>query len=106
MVTVESIIRIASYLTKVHHTKGRIRVRVSPKIKDESKSSGITIEDIKRLPEKISGIKSIKINKAIGSITVMYDNELFPYELWEDLLAQRNLEEISKILTQLEKEVV
>lgn len=106
MVTVDSIIRVASYLTKIHHIKGRIRVRVSPKIKEESKASGITIEDIKNLPLKIDGIKSIKINKAIGSITVVYDNEIFPYEIWEDLLAQKNLENISKILTKLEKEVV
>jgi len=106
MVTVESIIKIASYLTKIHHIKGRIRVRVSPKIKDESKSSNITIEDIQSLPQKIDGIKSIKINKAIGSIKVEYDDEIFPYEIWEDLLAGKNLEHISKILTDLEKEVV
>lgn len=106
MVSVENIIKIASYLTKVHHIKGRIRVRVSPKIKEESKNSGITIDDIKSLPQKIDGIESIKINKAIGSITVIYDNEIFPYELWEDLLAKRNLEEISELLTKLEKEVV
>lgn len=106
MVSVENIIKIASYLTKVHHIKGRIRVRVSPKIKEESKNSGITIDDIKSLPQKIDGIESLKINKAIGSITVIYDNEIFPYELWEDLLAKRNLEEISELLTKLEKEVV
>lgn len=106
MVTVDSIIKISSYLTKVHHTKGRIRVRVSKKIKEESKQSGITIEDIQNLPNKINGINSLKINKAIGSITVMYDNHIFPYHLWEDLLSQTNLEEISKILSDLEKEVV
>ena len=106
MITVENIIKIASYLKKIHHTKGRIRVRVSPKIKDESKSSGITIEDIESLPTKIKGIKTIKINKIVGSITVTYDNDIFPYEIWEDLLAQRNLENILKILTKLEKEVV
>jgi len=106
MVTVENIIKISSYLTKIHHIKGRIRVRVNPKIKDEAQDNGVTLEDIQSLPEKIEGIQSIKINKIVGSITVMYDNEVFPYELWEDLLAQKNLEKISEILNSLAKEVV
>jgi hypothetical protein len=106
MVTVENIIKISSYLTKIHHIKGRIRVRVSPKIKEESQQSGITLEDIQSLPQKIDGIKSIKINKIVGSITVMYENTIFPYELWEDLLAQQNLEQISGILNSLEKEAL
>jgi len=106
MVTVENIIKISSYLTKIHHTKGRIRVRVSPKIKEETQNGNITIDDIQSLPEKINGIKGIKINKAIGSITVNYDNSIFPFEIWEDLLAQRNLEDISNILNKLAKEVV
>lgn len=103
MVTVEKIIRISSYLSKVHHIKGRIRVRVNPKIKDES--SDITIDDINSLPQKIKGIKNIKINKIVGSITVTYDNDIFPYELWEDLIAGKNLEKISDILNDLAKEV-
>jgi uncharacterized membrane protein len=104
MVSVENIIKISSFLTKIHHIKGRIRVRVSPKIKNES--NGITIADIESLPKKINGIKSIKINKIVGSITILYDNNIFPYELWEDLLNQTNLENISEILTNLEKEVM
>jgi len=103
MVTVEKIIRISSYLSKVHHIKGRIRVRVNPKIKDES--NDITIDDINSLPQKIKGIKNIKINKIVGSITVTYDNDIFPYELWEDLIAGKNLKKISDILNDLAKEV-
>jgi hypothetical protein len=103
MVTVEKIIQISSYLKKIHHINGRIRVRVNPKIKEHS--SDVTIEDIQTLPQKINGIKSIKINKIVGSITVVYDNGIFPFELWEDLLEQRNLDNISGILNQLAREV-
>lgn len=103
MVTVEKIIQVSSLLNKIHHVKGRIRVRVSPKIKEHS--SGITIGDIETLPQKINGIKTIKINKIVGSITVTYDNEIFPYDLWEDLLEQKNTEDIFRILNQLAKEV-
>ena len=103
MITVENIINIASYLTKIHHVKGRIRVRVSPKIKEQSQ--GVTVDDIMKLPQKIDGIQTLKINKVVGSITIVYDNDIFPYDLWEDLLSGKNLEKISKILNKLEKEV-
>jgi hypothetical protein len=104
MVDTQKIIKVASYLNKIHHTKGRIRLRVSPKIKEEAGT--ITLADIKALPQKINGIEHIKINEMIGSITVKYDHSIFPYPLWEDLLAKRNTQEIANILTQLEKEVV
>ena len=97
------ILNISSYLTKIHHIKGRIRVRVSAKIKEEAK--GITLEDITGLPDKIDGIHEVKINKSIGSVKITYDHTKFPYDLWEDLLANRNLEEIAGILNQLAKEV-
>lgn len=104
MITIDKLIQISSYLTLVHHIKGRIRVRVSPKIKEQS--SNITLEDIEDIPNKIEGIKKIKINKIVGSITIEYDNSIFPDKLWVDLIKQENLEEIANILNKLEKEVV
>lgn len=104
MITADKLIEISSYLTLIHHTKGRIRVRVSPKIKEQS--SDITIEDIEDIPNKINGIKKVKINKIIGSITIEYDNSIFPDHLWKDLLEQNNLENIAKIINDLSKEVV
>jgi len=104
MITPQQIIDISSHLSKIHHIKGRLRLRVSPKIKEQS--NGVTLHDIKRLPEQINGIKGIKINKIIGSITIDYDHTIFPYELWEDLLNRRNLETISQLLNELSKEVI
>ena len=100
----EDIVRIASYMSIIHHTKGRLRVRVSPKIKNESKS--VTLKDIETLPSKIDGIKKLKINKLMGSITIIYDCEVFPYELWEDLIAGNNIEDITEKINNLYKEVV
>ncbi|XOB63014.1 HMA2 domain-containing protein [Campylobacterota bacterium DY0563] len=104
MITVDKLIEIGSYLTLIHHIKGRIRVRVSPKIKEQS--GNISLEDIEDIPNKINGIKKIKINKVIGSITIEYDNSIFPDKLWKDMINQENLEEIAKILNKLTKEVV
>lgn len=100
----EKIVEIASYFKVVHHVAGRLRVRVNPKIKELS--NGICLEDIEQIPKKINGIKSIKINKIVASITIEYDNAIFPKQTWEDLIERRNLEEITKKINELYKEIV
>lgn len=104
MVNTEDIIKIAKYFSVIAHTKGRLRVRVSSKIKKEN--SSITIEDIENIPKKIDGIISIKVKKIIGSVTIMYDPSIFPSSLWDDLIAGNNLEEITILINNLAKEVV
>lgn len=104
MITTEDIIKIASYFTVIAHTPGRLRVRVNPKIKESG--GNITLSDIEDLPNKINGIKSIKIKKIIASVTIMYDPNIFAPSLWNDLLKQENLEEITVLINNLAKEVV
>lgn len=104
MITTEDIIKIASYFSIVAHSPGRLRVRVNPKITKES--SSISISDIEELPKKIDGIKNIKINKIIASVTITYDPKVFKPSIWEDLVEKRNLDEITEIINNLEKEVV
>ncbi len=104
MIQTEDIIKIASYFSIIAHTPGRLRVRVNPKIKNES--SNISILDIENLPKKIKGIKDIKINKIIASVTITYDATIFKPEIWEDLIHKRNLEEITEIINNLAKEVM
>jgi len=103
MITAEKLVAMASYFTTIHHVKGRLRVRVSSRIKKESEN--VTLEDIKAIPDKINGIKKIKINKIVGSITIEYDNDIFKKELWDDLIAGENPEMIIPILNKLYKEV-
>ncbi len=103
MIKTEDIIKIASYFSIIAHTPGRLRVRVNPKIKDESEN--ISIEDIEDLPNRIDGIKSIKIKKIIASVTILYDSKVFPSKLWEDLIKNENLEELTEIINNLAKEV-
>ncbi|AXX93088.1 hypothetical protein CPU12_12925 [Malaciobacter molluscorum LMG 25693] len=104
MIKTEDIINIASYFTIIAHTPGRLRVRVNPKIKSESEN--ISIEDIESLPKKIDGIKKIKINKIIASVTITYDANVFKPQVWEDLINKQNLEEITQIINNLAKEVM
>ena len=64
------------------------------------------VEDIEALPARIHGIKSIKINKIIGSLTVEYDHAIFPHHLWENLVAGKEPDEIITIIEKLAKEIV
>lgn len=104
MIDSKKIIELVSYFTIIHHIKGRIRLRVDPKIKQLN--ANVTLEDIENLPKKINGLKSVKINKIVGSITVEYDSNIFADKLWIDLVNKQNLDEISQILNKLSKEVV
>lgn len=104
MINTDDIIKIAGYFTLVHHVPGRLRVRVSPSIKKES--GNIAIKDIEELPKKINGIKKIKINKIVASVTIEYDAQIFPSRLWEDLINKTNLDEITELINKLAKEVV
>ncbi|WP_108062589.1 hypothetical protein [Poseidonibacter lekithochrous] len=104
MIETEDIIKIANYFSIIAHSPGRLRVRVNPKITKEG--GNLTLADIENLPNKIDGIKEIKIKKIIASVTITYDANVFRPSLWEDLIAQRNLEEVSSIINTLAKEVV
>lgn len=104
MIKTDEIINIAKYFTIIAHSPGRLRVRVSPKIKEEG--GNISIADIENLPNKINGIESIKVKKIIASVTIIYDANVFPAKLWEDLIKNENLEEISQLINELAKELV
>jgi len=102
-ITPQKIVEIASYFTVISHTKGRLRVRVNPKIKDEV--TDVSLSDIETLPNKINGIKKIKINKIIASVTIEYENEIFPKEKWDDLINGENIDEVVEIIEKLKKEI-
>ena len=104
MISTEDIIKIADYFSIIAHSPGRLRVRVNPKIKNEG--GNITLEDIENLPKKINGIKEIKIKKIIASVTITYEPAVFEPRLWEDLIAHKNLDEVTKLINTLAKEVV
>jgi len=103
LIKTEDIIKIANFFTIIAHAPGRLRVRVNPKIKNEG--GNISLKDIENLPNKIDGIKDIKIKKIIASVTITYDPNIFRPALWEDLIAHRNLDEVSLLINKLAKEV-
>ncbi|MCT7629672.1 hypothetical protein N5U06_02890 [Aliarcobacter butzleri] len=104
MIQTEDIIKIASFFSIIAHTPGRLRVRVNPKITQTS--GNITLSDIEDLPKKIDGIENIKINKIIASVTIHYNPDIFQPKLWEDLVKNENIEELSILINKLAKEVI
>jgi hypothetical protein len=104
LISTEEIINIAKYFSIIAHTPGRLRVRVNPKIKDNA--GNISLEDIENLPTKINGITNIKINKIIASVTITYDPLIFKPKVWEDLIKNENLDEITDLINNLAKEVI
>lgn len=103
-VDAQKLIDLATYFSIIHHIKGRIRLRVNPKIKECRED--VSIEDIEAFPQKIKGIKSIKINKIVGSLTIEYDHTIFPTHLWDNLVQGKELDEILKIINTLLKECI
>ena len=102
-ITPQKIVEIASYFSIISHTKGRLRVRVNPKIQNEV--TDVSLTDIETLPDKINGIKKIKINKIIASVTIEYENEIFPKDKWDDLIKGENIDEVIEIIEKLKKEI-
>jgi hypothetical protein len=104
LISTDDIIKIASYFSIIAHTPGRLRVRVNPKITQNA--GNISLSDIEDLPKKIDGIINIKINKIIASVTITYDPNIFKPKLWEDLVKNENLDELSILINKLAKEVI
>lgn len=104
MISTDEIINITKFFSIIAHTPGRLRVRVNPKIKDSG--GNISLSDIENLPKKIDGIINIKINKIIASVTITYNPKVFEPKVWEDLVNQENLDEISILINTLAKEVI
>ena len=95
----QTLAQVASYFSMIAHTNGRLRVRVSPKIKELS--SSVNLASLDDVIAQINGIKNVKFNKLIGSATIEYDHEIFPKKMWDDLLKGQNLHEISALINNL-----
>ncbi|MDR0761690.1 MAG: hypothetical protein LBF13_01425 [Campylobacteraceae bacterium] len=106
-ITKEQVLQISKYLSILHHTKGRIRIRISPKIKEmqkEFEKLDISIEKAKELPKKIKGIKEFKLIALLGTITILYDDALFPASILEDFVEGKNSEQVTAFINKIAKE--
>jgi hypothetical protein len=103
MVQADDIVKISAYFSKIHHTAGRLRVKIDKNITQEVKN--ISLEQITSLPNDIAGLQEIKINKIMATATILYDPSIFKPQLWDDLMSGKNLEKITQILNELQSQI-
>lgn len=75
---------LAPYFSLIHHIPGRIRMRIDPSIKSELKN--FSADNIQSSIASINGIKKVKFNKLVGSVTIEYDHSLLSPLMWNELL--------------------
>lgn len=90
----EILARIAPFLTLLSHTPGRLRVRVSKEIK----SLNLEFDGLSQKVNSINGIKSVKFNPLIGSITIHYDSDIIQPQFWEDILQAKSSQKLDELL--------
>jgi hypothetical protein len=78
--TIADLLLLAPHTEIVHHIPGRIRLRL--------KRSGLEVIsriDVEALMHSVPGIRNLRINPLVGSLTLEYDQKRLPYSLWERL---------------------
>lgn len=74
--------KILPYVSLLHSSAGRLRLKLSKEIK-----SALSADEINKIANlKIEGVNEFKVNKIVGTITILYDNNVLPESLWLALL--------------------
>jgi hypothetical protein len=95
-VSEQQISELSQYLTIIHHTKGRIRLAVSPNIKKILKEyKTLSMDKAKEFIKKIDGVKEFKFIALLGTVTIIYDNNIFNAQLIEDFVNGKNMKQIT-----------
>ncbi|QKF64645.1 HMA2 domain-containing protein [Campylobacter corcagiensis] len=108
IVTKEFLVSVLSHFRIIHHTHGRLRLRVSSKIKDEFKDTdlNISLEKFDDMVNSLNGVKSVKFNKVIGSITIEYDKDEFSKSFWENIIINKDIDDFVSMINDKVKEVL
>ena len=68
--------------------------------------AGDKIVCIKKYHKDVKIDNTYKINKIIASVTIIYNPTIFKPKLWEDLIKNENIDEITQIINNLSKEAI
>ncbi|MDR1976762.1 MAG: hypothetical protein LBQ18_07190 [Campylobacteraceae bacterium] len=104
-VSQRQVLQLSNYLSIIHHTKGRIRVSISPKIRElKEEFEKLSINKAKESLNKIEGIKDFKFIALLGTVTIIYDGGIFSAQMLEDFINGQNTQEVTTFInTLLEK---
>lgn len=102
MFTSENMEILSKHIQIIHHTKGRVRFKIDAKIQNHSDK--IDLDALANLDKKISGIKSVSLNKLARSLTIEYEHTLINQTLWNELADSPEYADIAYRLNNLIKE--
>ncbi len=103
MIETKDMLKMSSYFSKIHHTPGRLRVKIDKAILEEVKD--ISLGDITSLPDHFNGLNKIKVNKIMATATITYDASIFEPAIWNNLIDGTNLDENAKLLNKLQSKI-
>ncbi|MDR1614810.1 MAG: hypothetical protein LBS26_04490 [Campylobacteraceae bacterium] len=101
IISEQQILKLSKYFSIIHHTKGRMRIAVNSKIKEmqkELKTLNISIDKAKDIPKKIDGIKEFKFIALLGTITIIYDENIFNIQMVEDFINGQNIKQATDFI--------
>lgn len=79
---------VAAQLRVVHHTPGRLRLKLALTGSAELSSAVLAeILQVQQLLERRDGIRAVRLNRAALSCTIEYDPASHPPRSWDDLFA-------------------
>ena len=84
-----------------HHIPGRIRLRFNHSILTKlPKLNGIE-KEIQKIVNQIEAIKNIRLNLFAGSVVVQYDTDILPPDFWQEVVAEKDIEQLKKMARRL-----
>ena len=84
-----------------HHIPGRIRLRFNHSILARlPKVNGIE-KEIQKIVNQIEAIKNIRLNLFAGSVVVQYDTDILPPDFWQEVVAEKDIEQLKKMAKRL-----
>ncbi len=79
-----------------HHIPGRIRLRFNHSIVTRlPKLNGIE-KEIQKIANQIEAIKNIRLNLFAGSVVVQYDTDLLSPDFWQEVVAEKDVEQLKE----------
>ena len=79
-----------------HHIPGRIRLRFNHNILARlPKLNGIK-KEIQRMVNQIEAIKDIRLNLYAGSVVVQYDTDILSPDLWQEVVGEKDIEQLKE----------
>jgi hypothetical protein len=82
---VEAVLEHRGEVSIIHHVPGRIRVRVSRALAARARGN-VDPQRLDRVIRAIGGVEDVRVNPAVGSVTIRYDKSTIEPDWWNTLL--------------------